>query len=221
MVDDQATRNVNCDDENSDPNNQARESRPTMFTNDGDSASEIDPSGDVPYSDIDASFNTDHSDLVPHHRLTINNTTALSSAHASLVQPYSSNNLFSDTQTITSSLPTADSITDAEDEFTRELILYKQCLDAAIQARGFLRKEAVAFSRPHDFFAEMVKDDDHMGKIKRKLADEAAAKRASADARRQRDLKKFGKQVQIAKSQERDKERKTALKNIETLRRSK
>jgi len=46
-----------------------------------------------------------------------------------------------------------------------------------------------------------------MAKIKAKLIDEAAGKKASAEARKQRDLKKFGKQVQVAKLQERKKKR--------------
>ena len=199
---------------------QARESHAATLDNDGDSVSEIDPTGGLPYSDIDESSTVDRLDLIPHQRLTVNNTTALLSAHSTLVQVSASHNHFSDSQAVTSSLPTADSISNVEDDFTRELALYKQCLDAAIQARVLLREEDVAFSRPNDFFAEMVKSDDHMGKIKRKILEEAAAKKASADAKRQRDLKKFGKQVQIAKGQERDRARKSTLEKIETLKRS-
>lgn len=76
------------------------------------------------------------------------------------------------------------------------------------------------FSRPTDYFAEMVKSDEHMGKIKKKLFDEAAAKKASAEARKQRDLKKFGKQVQVAKLQQRDKEKRETLEKINSLKRS-
>ncbi|KAG9511871.1 hypothetical protein KCU79_g23894, partial [Aureobasidium melanogenum] len=73
--------------------------------------------------------------------------------------------------------------------------------------------------RPADYFAEMVKSDEHMGKIKSKLIDEAASKKASAEARRQRDLKKFGKQVQVAKLQERSREKKDTLDKIQLLKR--
>jgi rRNA-processing protein EBP2 len=78
----------------------------------------------------------------------------------------------------------------------------------------------VAFSRPADYFAEMVKSDEHMGKIKQKLIDAAAGKKAAAEARKQRDLKKFGKQVQVAKLQERAKEKKDTIEKIQTLKRS-
>lgn len=59
-----------------------------------------------------------------------------------------------------------------------------------------------------------------MAKIKAKLIDETASKKVGAEARKQRDLKKFGKQVQVAKLQERDKERKQATENIKALKRS-
>jgi hypothetical protein len=78
----------------------------------------------------------------------------------------------------------------------------------------------VSFSRPADYFAEMVKSDEHMGKIKQKLIDEAAGKKASAEARKQRDLKKFGKQVQVAKMQERAKEKRDTMEQINLLKRS-
>jgi len=59
-----------------------------------------------------------------------------------------------------------------------------------------------------------------MAKIKAKLIDEAASKKASAEARKQRDLKKFGKQVQVAKLQEREKEKKNTMEKIKVLKRS-
>ena len=59
-----------------------------------------------------------------------------------------------------------------------------------------------------------------MGKVKKKLYDEAAAKKASAEARKQRDLKKFGKQVQIAKLQQRQKEKREMLEKVNSLKRS-
>jgi len=60
-----------------------------------------------------------------------------------------------------------------------------------------------------------------MEKVKAKLIEEASAKKASAEARKQRDLKKFGKQVQIAKLQERAKAKKETLEKIKSLKRSK
>lgn len=67
----------------------------------------------------------------------------------------------------------------------------------------------------------MVKSDEHMEKIKLKMTNEAANKKVAAEARRQRDLKKFGKQVQVAKLQERDKAKRETLDKINILKRSK
>jgi rRNA-processing protein EBP2 len=102
----------------------------------------------------------------------------------------------------------------------RELAFYAQSLFAVQEARKQLKAEGAPFTRPTDYFAEMVKADEHMAKIKAKLIDEAASKKASAEARKQRDLKKFGKQVQVAKLQERQKETKQTMEKIKTLKRS-
>ena len=114
----------------------------------------------------------------------------------------------------------AITISDINDDLTRELAFYSQCLTAATTARTLLQKEGIPFTRPTDYFAEMVKNDEHMGKIKAKMTDEAAGKKAAAEARKQRDLKRFGKQVQVAKMQERDKARREGLEKINLLKRS-
>ena len=66
----------------------------------------------------------------------------------------------------------------------------------------------------------MVKSDEHVEKIRAKLVEEATNKKAAAEARKLRDLKKFGKQVQIAKLQERQKAKKDSLEKIKALKRS-
>lgn len=66
----------------------------------------------------------------------------------------------------------------------------------------------------------MVKSDEHVEKIRAKLVEEATNKKAAAEARKLRDLKKFGKQVQIAKLQERAKAKKDSLEKIKLLKRS-
>ena len=172
---------------------------------------------DIPLSDIESLASDDKEDVVPHQRLTINNTNALIAALNRISLPYSKL-AFSEHQSITSDEPTE--IPDVEDDLNRELAFYKQSLAAVKDARTKLRKEGAGFSRPADYFAEMVKSDEHMGKIKAKLIDEAAGKKAAAEARKQRDLKKFGKQVQVAKLQERAKEKRDTLDKISLLKRS-
>lgn len=172
---------------------------------------------DIALSDLESVASEDKGDIIPHQRLTINNTAALLRAVKSFA--LSSKLPFSENQVIVSDAPT--DIPDIDDDLNRELAFYKQSLDAVTKARSLLKKEGVPFSRPADYFAEMVKSDEHMGKIKSKLIDEAASKKASAEARRQRDLKKFGKQVQVAKLQERSREKKDTMDKIQLLKRSK
>ncbi|KAK4226235.1 eukaryotic rRNA processing protein EBP2-domain-containing protein [Podospora fimiseda] len=122
-------------------------------------------------------------------------------------------------QSIVSSKPTESAIESVEDELQRELAFLDQSLEAARQARTLLRKEGVSFTRPTDYFAETLRSDETMEKVKAKLIEEATAKKASAEARKQRDLKKFGKQVQIQKQQERAKEKRETLEKINLLKR--
>jgi rRNA-processing protein EBP2 len=184
---------------------------------DDEEAEDAEDDDDIPLSDIESLASEDKGDIIPHQRLTINNTAALTAALNRIQLPYSKL-AFSEYQSVTTLEPVE--IEDVEDDLSRELAFYKQCLSAAKDARGKLKKEGTGFSRPADYFAEMVKSDEHMGKIKQKLIDEAAGKKASAEARKQRDLKKFGKQVQTAKMQERAKEKKDTIEKINLLKRS-
>jgi rRNA-processing protein EBP2 len=176
-----------------------------------------DDEEDIPLSDLESLASADKEDMVPHQRLTINNTAALARSLKSFALPASLP--FSAVQAVTSEEPV--NIPDVEDDLNRELAFYRQSLNAVTEARSKLKAEGVSFSRPTDYFAEMVKSEEQMGKVRAKLLDETARKKASSDARRQRDLKKFGKQVQVAKLQERQKEKTATLDRIQTLKRSK
>lgn len=170
----------------------------------------------IPFSDLESLSAEDKDDIVPHQRLTINNFTALMKAHRTISSPHPL--LFQVHQSVTSATQTE--VEDVNDDLNRELAFYKQALDAAVEARQLLFKEGLPFSRPNDFFAEMVKSDEHMDKIKSKMIEDEANNRAAAEAKRQRNLKKFGKQVQIARLQERDKAKRDTLDKINSLKRS-
>lgn len=183
---------------------------------DEDDAADAEEGG-IPLSDLESLASEDKADVVPYQRLTINNTAALTKAHLAIAA--SASEPFSTYQTVISA--EAVQIADVNDDLARELAFYKQCLDAATEGRLQLKKEGVPFTRPTDFFAEMVKTDEHMSKIRAKMTEKEADKKASAEARKQRDLKKFGKQVQVAKLQERDKAKKDMLDKVNQLKRSK
>ena len=171
----------------------------------------------VPLSDIESLSESGLEDIVPHHQLTINNTKAILAAYKSIALDPSLP--FSEHQSLSSAAQVE--IHDVNDDLGRELAFYKQSLQCAVEARAFLKQEGIPFSRPNDYFAEMVKNDEHMGRVKDKLVEQAAHKKAAAEAKKQRQLKKFGKQVQIAKLQERSKAKRDALAKIDSLKRSK
>jgi len=183
------------------------------------SASEAEQDSDISLSDLEEE---DREDVVPHQRMTINNGPALVASRKRVaVVSDKPQDAFHFHNSLVSKDKTADElIPDPMDDETRELMFYKIARDATLTARGLLKKEKVPFTRPSDYFAEMVKTEDHMGRVKKKLYDEAAGKKAAEEARRLRDAKKFGKQVQVAKEQERAKEKKDTLNKINELKRS-
>ncbi|KAK2602591.1 hypothetical protein N8I77_009109 [Diaporthe amygdali] len=178
---------------------------------------EAEEESDIALSDLEDLPEEEREDLFVKTKLSINNQPALLAAVKRISIPKDSSTSFTTHQTLVSSEPTEPKIEDISDDLQRELQLYAQSLEAAKKARALLRAEGLPFSRPKDYFAEMVKDDGHMEKVKAKLIEEATAKKASAEARKLRDLKKFGKQVQVAKLQERHKEKRETLEKIKAL----
>jgi len=50
---------------------------------------------------------------------------------------------------------------------------YKLALDLVPQARKLATKHDIPFTRPSDYYAEMVKSDEHMERVRTKLVEEA------------------------------------------------
>ncbi|CAG9999941.1 unnamed protein product [Clonostachys byssicola] len=198
---------------------QAAEAKPNADDDEDDEEEEEEDEEDIPMSDLEDLSDAEKEDLIPHSRLTINNTSALLTSLKRIAIPSDKSVPFATHQTVTSSTLASEAIPDVSDDLQRELGFYTQSLEAVRQARSKLRAEKVPFSRPKDYFAEMLKEDAHMEKIKAKLVEEASNKKAAAEARKQRDLKKFGKQVQVAKLQERQKAKRETLEKIKTLKR--
>jgi len=85
---------------------------------------------------------------------------------------------------------------DAEDDLTRENLFYDHTLSCVEDAVRKLRKAKVPIMRPDDYYAEMLKTDDHMRKVREKILVESQKIDASERARKQRHNKKFGKEMQ-------------------------
>lgn len=97
---------------------------------------------------------------------------------------------------------------------------YKQALHSADAARALAVKHKLPFTRPSDYFAEMVKSDSHMERIRQRLLNEQAGIKKSEDKRKEREGKKFGKQVQIEKLKERERGKKEMEERLKSLKRS-
>lgn len=173
---------------------------------------EAEAEEDIPLSE--AEFDSD-ADVVPHTKLTVNNKVALKDS-LSRIQIQWNKYPFDESQSLTYNTNVESDIKDIYDDTERELAFFKQGLNAAIEGRKQLLALKVPFARPVDYFAEMVKSDDHMDKLKAKLVSEATEKKAREEARRQRQLKKFGKQVQHETLQQRQKEKRETLEKIKS-----
>lgn len=177
----------------------------------------------IPLSDLSSQSQSqdEHQDrdIIPHQRLSINNTTALTSALTRLRPPTTPP--FSTTQSHTTPTATSSRIPNPDDDLTRELALYAQSLASARAGLSLLKSEDPNHptSRPPDYFAEMLKPDEHMGRVRARLVADASAAKASQDAKRQRELKKFGKAVQVEKQKERAKARREQLERVDLLKR--
>jgi len=196
-----------------------------------DDDAEDDEEEGVLLSDLDSDAQEEDMDIVPYQKLHKDNHAALTQALSTFALPLDTLP-FHVHQSFTS--PAGDEV-DVNDDLNRELAFYKQALGAVQEGRKRLLAEGIPFSRPADYFAEMIKDDEHMDKVfysaislcamlmyqvKERIVVEEAGKKASKAAKRQRDLKKFGKSVQVQKLQERQKEKRSTLEKIKTLKKS-
>eukprot|EP00045_Choanoeca_perplexa_P011402 m.120730 g.120730 ORF g.120730 m.120730 type:complete len:303 (-) comp15620_c1_seq2:5477-6385(-) len=114
--------------------------------------------------------------------------------------------------------PALDEDLDANDDFAREDAFYQRALEAVLVGEKKLAKYNLPKARPNDYFAEMVKTDDHMERVRQKMLNEKAAMEASERARKQREIKKFGKQVQQDVLAKRQAEKKATLEAVKRRR---
>lgn len=117
---------------------------------DDEDEDEDEEEDEIPVSDLEDLEDEDKEDLVPHTRLTINNTAALLASLNRIRIPTDPSVPFVTHQSVVSVTTTANDIPNVSDDLNRELQFYKQSRDAVLKARMLLRKEKVPFSRPND-----------------------------------------------------------------------
>ncbi|KAA1064903.1 rRNA-processing protein and EBNA1-binding protein ebp2 [Puccinia graminis f. sp. tritici] len=125
---------------------------------------------------------------------------------------------FFETQLVDSQART--SVEDVNDDLKIEVELYKNALEAAQQAVRKFETSGKPFFRPSDYFAEMIKSDAHMETIRLRLVEEAEGLKASEEAKKKRELKKFGKAIQVENKLQREKETKRIKEGVKELRKS-
>ena len=72
--------------------------------------------------------------------------------------------------------------------------------------------------RPDDYFAQMAKTDEHMNKIRAKLLSKEQGQERAEKVSKLRELKKYGKKVQIEVQQKRLKEKKDMMDEMKKIR---
>lgn len=106
----------------------------------------------------------------------------------------------------------------AVDDLKRENAFAEYATDAVHAGLEMLRSMKIKFRRPGDYFAEMVKSDTHMQKVKSRLIAQKESISAAEKRRKQRTSKKKSKDVQIAKEQQRKAQTKREIENITQVR---
>lgn len=107
------------------------------------------------------------------------------------------------------------------DSFKQEHMFYKQAHTAASQALPRLRSLGVETLRPQDYFAEMVKSDQHMRKIKEKLISKQLVAERTEKVTKMRKMKKLGKKVQQEVLKKRADDKKSMLSDVKKMRKGK
>lgn len=107
---------------------------------------------------------------------------------------------------------------DVNDDLAREAAFYTQALEGTRQAFEKLQSMGLPFLRPFDYYAEMVKSDAHMQKVKSRLLMEKKQIEEAEERRKAREAKRIAKQVQAEKQKERAREKKEQIESVKKWR---
>jgi len=103
-------------------------------------------------------------------------------------------------------------------DFQREMAIHRQAQGAWLHAVQKLRKLGIPTKRPDDYFAQMVKSDPHMRKVREKILSKQQSVELSEKMRKLRELKKYGKKVQQEVLAKRQKEKKNLADSVKKYR---
>lgn len=109
-------------------------------------------------------------------------------------------------------------VVDVNDDLARETFFYERALESANECVRKLKDLGVPVRRPDDYYAEMVKSDEHMKRVRSELLFEQQQLEIREERRKAREAKKYGKQVQAEKVKQRTLEKKAQIKNLDKWR---
>ncbi|PON59963.1 Eukaryotic rRNA processing [Trema orientale] len=107
---------------------------------------------------------------------------------------------------------------DVNDDLARELAFYNQALEGTRRAFEKLQSMGLPFLRPADYYAEMVKTDSHMEKVKGRLLVEKRRMEEADERKKAREAKKLAKEIQAQKTKERNKQKKEEIESVKKWR---
>ena len=110
--------------------------------------------------------------------------------------------------------PAPLSIPDPHDDLHRESQFYSATQAAVLSGLQLLQQHRIPYLRPSDFYAEMVKPDAHMARVKDALIREKSRMDAVEGRKKEQTARKFAKQVQVAKVQEKQRDKREALQAV-------
>ena len=103
------------------------------------------------------------------------------------------------------------SIPDPHDDLAREAQFYSATQSAVLDGLQRLAAANIPYMRPADFYAEMVKPDTHMARVKDTLIREKSRMTAVTQRKQQQEARKYSKQVQVNKEKEKAQHKKQNL----------
>merc|ERR550519_1505829 len=103
-------------------------------------------------------------------------------------------------------------------DFKREMMFYRQAQAAVLEAIPRLHSMNIKTKRPDDYFAQIAKSDEHMNKIRAKLLSKEQGQERAEKISKLRELKKYGKKVQIEVQQKRQKDKKEMMDEMKKIR---
>jgi rRNA-processing protein EBP2 len=97
------------------------------------------------------------------------------------------------------------------DDLKREVAFYNNTVASVRAAKDRLKREGIAYKRPEDYFAEMLKSDAHMAKVKDKLIYEQKKIAAVEERKKSQAHRKVAKELQAEKIKQRTQQKKDTL----------